>query len=95
MSGLGQLLQSAGPVAAPGPPVSMLSGCVCARRTPPSHGGSDRSLTFASDPACRGLRREAFTSSPNEMELQTNHSQGSSGFRPRTLHFLVGQMPSC
>lgn len=38
-------------------------------------------------PACRGLRREAFTSCPNEMELQGNHSGG------RGLNFGFLRLP--
>lgn len=79
-SRLWPLLQSTRPAAAP-VPVCVLSG-IRAGRTTPSHRGSDCSLNFASDPACWSLRREVFTSSPNEMELQKNHSRGHSGLRP-------------
>lgn len=48
----------------------------------PSHAGSDCSLNFASDPACWGLRRLAFTSGPDEIELQKNHSRGHSDLGP-------------
>ena len=59
-----------------------------AKGTPPSHRISDCSLNFASDPACWGLGREAFASSPNELELQKKKKP-----QPQALNFVVLCLP--